>query len=73
MKNMWLQASLALLGAGQVSAFWRMQCYSPLVIDRVDPIVQPDTVPSKHIHNIMGGSSKLTNVPDLNNILLTLS
>jgi len=56
---MWLQAGLALLAAGKASAFWRMQCYSPLVTDRVDPIVQPATVPSKHIHNIMGGSSKL--------------
>ncbi|KAF3933486.1 hypothetical protein ABW19_dt0206341 [Dactylella cylindrospora] len=55
-------AVLLLLEAVSVHAFWRMQCGSPLVTDRIDPLVQPGVSPGKHVHNIMGGSafSKIT-------------
>ncbi|KAF3915880.1 hypothetical protein AA313_de0202652 [Arthrobotrys entomopaga] len=56
MKYSWSLAAFALLSSG-VDAFWRMQCGSPLLTDMVDPLVQPGTVPAKHIHNIMGGSA----------------
>jgi hypothetical protein len=37
------------------SAFWRMPCPNPLVVERADPIVSPGAV-SGHVHTIMGGS-----------------
>lgn len=33
----------------------RMGC-SQLVIERIDPIVQPDVIPSSHTHQIVGGN-----------------
>ncbi|KAH0545165.1 hypothetical protein FGG08_000777 [Glutinoglossum americanum] len=37
------------------SAFWRMPCSNPLVVERADPVVSPGAV-SGHVHTIMGGS-----------------
>ncbi|ETN40440.1 uncharacterized protein HMPREF1541_04717 [Cyphellophora europaea CBS 101466] len=47
-------AWLALL-ASPASAFWRLPCKSPIVVERTDPIVQPGAV-SNHVHTIMGGN-----------------
>jgi len=38
------------------SAMMRFQC-SQLVIDRIDPLVQPGSTPSVHLHQIVGGNS----------------
>ena len=38
------------------SAFWRLPCVSPLVVERADPIVSPGKV-SNHVHTIMGGNA----------------
>jgi hypothetical protein len=38
------------------AAMMRFEC-SQLVIERVDPLVQPGITPSAHIHQIAGGNS----------------
>lgn len=45
---------LAVLAA-PAAAFWRLPCKSPLVVERVDPIVAPGNV-SAHVHTVMGGN-----------------
>ncbi|RMZ74765.1 hypothetical protein DV737_g5758, partial [Chaetothyriales sp. CBS 132003] len=47
-------ALLALL-ASPAAAFWRLPCKSPIVVERLDPIVSPGAV-SGHAHTIMGGN-----------------
>ncbi|TGJ78601.1 hypothetical protein E0Z10_g10161 [Xylaria hypoxylon] len=42
--------------AAQVDAFWRLPCSSPVVVQRADPILDPDAV-SKHVHTIMGSNA----------------
>ncbi|EXJ57798.1 murein transglycosylase [Cladophialophora psammophila CBS 110553] len=46
---------LAALAVSPVSAFWRLPCKSPIVVERADPIVNPGAV-SGHLHTIMGGN-----------------
>ncbi|OAL39094.1 hypothetical protein AYO20_01412 [Fonsecaea nubica] len=46
---------VAALAASPVSAFWRLPCKSPIVVERADPIVNPGAV-SGHLHTIMGGN-----------------
>jgi hypothetical protein len=41
--------------AAPVSAFWRLPCKAPLVVERADPIVNPGAV-AGHVHTIMGGN-----------------
>jgi hypothetical protein len=38
------------------AAMMRFEC-SQLVIERLDPLVQPGTTPSTHLHQIVGGNS----------------
>ncbi|KAI0199310.1 hypothetical protein F4808DRAFT_471611 [Astrocystis sublimbata] len=55
----WKALILALLaerGYGQIMPMMRFQC-SQLVVDRVDPLVNPGVVPSPHLHQIVGGNS----------------
>ncbi|KXX79683.1 hypothetical protein MMYC01_202546 [Madurella mycetomatis] len=62
----WKTLTLALLvehGVGQIQGIpegvppmLRFSC-SQLVIDRLDPLVTPGTVPSPHLHQIVGGNS----------------
>ncbi|KAI3333648.1 WSC domain-containing protein [Ustulina deusta] len=42
--------------ASQADAFWRLPCSSPVVVQRADPIMDPNAV-SKHVHTIMGSNS----------------
>ncbi|KAI0018180.1 hypothetical protein F4780DRAFT_752303 [Xylariomycetidae sp. FL0641] len=51
-------ASLAAYGFGQFQrmAMLRFSC-SKLVIDRLDPLVNPGLIPSPHLHQIVGGNS----------------
>lgn len=49
------------LGLSQVPAFpippmLRFEC-SQLVVDRIDPLVTPGSIPSPHLHQIVGGNS----------------
>ncbi|KAH8166225.1 hypothetical protein CIB48_g1986 [Xylaria polymorpha] len=55
----WKALVLALLverGSGQAMPMMRFQC-SQLVVDRLDPLVNPGVVPSPHLHQIVGGNS----------------
>ncbi len=47
---------LAAFAASPVSAFWRLPCKTPIVVERADPIVNPGKV-SGHVHTIMGGNA----------------
>ncbi|KAF2472754.1 uncharacterized protein BDR25DRAFT_312663 [Lindgomyces ingoldianus] len=56
----WKTLALALLveyafGQGRMPMM-RFQC-SQLVVDRLDPLVNPGSVPSPHLHQIVGGNS----------------
>ncbi|KAI8624953.1 WSC domain-containing protein [Xylariaceae sp. FL1651] len=42
--------------AAQVNAFWRLPCASPVVVERADPILDPNAV-SKHVHTVMGSNA----------------
>jgi hypothetical protein len=42
----------------------RFQC-SQLVIDRIDPLVQPGIAPSVHLHQIVGGNAFNVSMPAL--------
>lgn len=55
----WKSLALALFvqhGFGQNFEMMRFSC-SQLVIDRIDPLVNPGQVPSTHVHQIVGGNS----------------
>lgn len=43
-------------GSARGSDFLRFAC-SQLVVDRVDPLVNPGEVPSSHMHQVVGGNS----------------
>jgi hypothetical protein len=62
----WTTVALALLvkhGCGQgMVPMMRFSC-SQLVVDRIDPLVNPGSVPSPHLHQIVGGNSFR---PDMN-------
>jgi hypothetical protein len=46
---------LLALMAAPVTAYWRLPCLEPVVVERADPITHPGAV-SPHLHTIMGGS-----------------
>jgi len=50
----WLSLALALAAPSQ--AYLRFGC-GTLVVQRLDPIVEPGVVPSAHVHQIVGGNS----------------
>lgn len=55
----WKALALALLvehGSGQTLEMLRFSC-SQLVVDRLDPLVSPGSIPSPHLHQIVGGNS----------------
>jgi Domain of unknown function (DUF1996) len=55
----WKALALALLvghGSGQGAPMLRFEC-SQLVVDRLDPLVNPGLMPSTHLHQIVGGNS----------------
>ncbi|KAK3314293.1 hypothetical protein B0H66DRAFT_577936 [Apodospora peruviana] len=49
-------------GGGSRSTMLRFGC-SQLVIDRIDPLVNPDTAPSPHLHQVIGGNAFNVSVP----------
>lgn len=42
--------------ASQATAFWRLPCSSPVVVERADPIEEPGKV-SRHAHTVMGSDA----------------
>ncbi len=42
--------------AGSATAFWRLTCDHPIVVERGDPIVNPGKI-SGHLHQVTGGSN----------------
>jgi hypothetical protein len=42
--------------ATRTTAYWVLGCGKPVAIERIDPIVSPDTL-SNHVHSIMGGNA----------------
>jgi hypothetical protein len=56
---MQLKSLLAAVGAAQVvqaQELMRFGC-SQLTIDRIDPLVNPGSLPSAHMHQVIGGNS----------------
>ncbi|KAB5511710.1 hypothetical protein GE09DRAFT_639352 [Coniochaeta sp. 2T2.1] len=53
---MQLKSILALAGAASAQELMRFGC-SQLTIDRIDPLVNPGSLPSAHMHQIIGGNS----------------
>ncbi|KAL1745623.1 hypothetical protein HDZ31DRAFT_62936 [Schizophyllum fasciatum] len=54
-------ATLLLSGLRCVQAWFRVACTSPLVSERVDPIINPGVIPANHVHTIHGGSNFAAN------------
>ncbi|KAG8728130.1 hypothetical protein FRC12_021990 [Ceratobasidium sp. 428] len=52
-------AALAL--ASGTNAWFRLSCTLPLVHERIDPVVQPGTNPSQHVHTVHGGKNFRSN------------
>jgi hypothetical protein len=58
-KMQWIAFALALLvdhASSQGMAMMRFSC-SQLVVERLDPLVNPGSIPSPHLHQIVGGNS----------------
>ncbi|KAG6832002.1 hypothetical protein H0H92_006037 [Tricholoma furcatifolium] len=51
---------VALISTLPAYAWFRVACTSPLVQERVDPIVSPDSNPSNHVHTVHGSSTPTT-------------
>lgn len=49
-------ACIASLVVTLTSAFWRLPCKGNLVVDRLDPLVNPGQL-SGHVHTVMGGNA----------------
>jgi hypothetical protein len=56
-QNTWVKFFIQLAAlAAEIEAFWRLPCSSPVVTERADPIMDPDSV-STHVHTIMGSNA----------------
>lgn len=55
-----------LLANGGVAGILRFSC-SQLVVDRLDPLVNPGQLPSPHLHQVVGGvgSCLFLKIPEL--------
>ncbi|KZP14798.1 hypothetical protein FIBSPDRAFT_867930 [Athelia psychrophila] len=47
---------VALFSAGIANAWFRVACTTPLVTERLDPIVSPGVIGSNHVHTVHGSS-----------------
>ncbi|KAL1745622.1 hypothetical protein HDZ31DRAFT_62935 [Schizophyllum fasciatum] len=56
-----LTAALVSSGFTGVHAWFRVACTSPLVSERVDPIINPGVIPANHVHTVHGGSNFAAN------------
>lgn len=57
-----LTALSALAEAQGQNTMLRFGC-SQIVIDRIDPLVNPDTIPSPHMHQVVGGNAFNASIP----------
>ncbi|KAF5382534.1 hypothetical protein D9615_002802 [Tricholomella constricta] len=48
---------VALISSHSAHAWFRVACTGPLVQERVDPIISPNSNPSNHVHTIHGASN----------------
>ncbi|KAF8582543.1 hypothetical protein K439DRAFT_1350873 [Ramaria rubella] len=48
--------------SGVVNAWFRVACTTPLVSERIDPIISPGQNPSNHVHTVHGGQNFSPNV-----------
>lgn len=51
-----LAAALAVVSGAAAQELMRFGC-SQLTIDRIDPLVNPGSLPSPHMHQVIGGNS----------------
>lgn len=51
-----VQNVAAQTGSAKGSDFLRFAC-SQLVVDRIDPLVNPGVIPASHVHQVVGGNS----------------
>lgn len=61
--------AIALLAPSNVYALLRFPC-AQLVIDRIDPLVNPGQAPSPHLHQLIGGVSLESVLPVQRNELI---
>lgn len=68
---MQLKAYVAAIAAAQVATaqeLMRFGC-SQLTIDRIDPLVNPGSLPSPHVHQVIGGNSfNVSMAPDAHDL-----
>jgi hypothetical protein len=57
----WL-AFLAVVALAECQTMLRFGC-SQIVIDRIDPLVNPDQLPSTHMHQVVGGDAFNVSMP----------
>lgn len=69
-RNSIVAATAALSLAGNVNAFWRLECRGRAGIARIDPLVNPGTVGS-HVHHIHGSSGMLLPILHVEHLLLS--
>jgi len=55
-------AFLAIVALAECQTMLRFGC-SQIVIDRIDPLVNPDQLPSPHMHQVVGGNAFNTSMP----------
>ena len=57
-----LTTAVAMLAYGVIAGVLRFSCLQ-LVVDRLDPLVNPGQLPSPHLHQIVGGVRHASSVP----------
>ncbi|EHL02096.1 hypothetical protein M7I_1875 [Glarea lozoyensis 74030] len=63
----WL-AFLAVVAVAECQTMLRFGC-SQIVIDRIDPLVNPDQLPSTHMHQVVGGDAFNVSMPSTDMLL----
>ncbi|EIW82574.1 hypothetical protein CONPUDRAFT_120670 [Coniophora puteana RWD-64-598 SS2] len=66
-KNAFAPLLAALVYVGAAHAWFRVACTTPLVTERIDPIVSPGVIGTNHVHTVHGSSgfSATSNTTDL--------
>lgn len=54
-------AAVALVASSPVYAWWRVACTTPVVTERIDPIISPNVIGSNHVHTVHGGQNFYAN------------
>ncbi|EIM85455.1 uncharacterized protein STEHIDRAFT_98994 [Stereum hirsutum FP-91666 SS1] len=56
-----IATAIALASSQSAFAWFRVACTTPLVSERVDPVISPGVIPSNHVHTIHGGQNFAAN------------